>query len=145
MLPGFRVERRATDPPAGGAVLGAGTGAFVLSISNPAAFRYATMDSCPVEIANAVRRWLLDNDARGWAVEVSDEAGWTITLEHPASHGLALQTNTSDEAAAVERAEQWISNVAEVSIASAAPVLTHPDLVREIRGLAAAFNGSNMR
>ena len=84
-----------------------------------------------VEIADAVRRLLTESGAQGWTVDVADDDGWTIALVHPASHGLVLGTGTRDVAVAIDRAQRWLMNTDEIQIASAAPVLTHPDLVME--------------
>lgn len=92
-----------------------------------------------VEISNVVRQLLHESGAQGWSVEVRDKGGWTVELTHPASHGLVLETGSGSVAEAIERARQWIDSTDEVRVAGSAPVLSHPDLVLELRGLAAAF------
>ena len=76
-----------------------------------------------------------------WSVDASvdPQTGWVIALTHPASAGLMIQTGTTDEAVAVETGRRVLAANAEIDIASAAPVLEHPDLILGLRTVATMF------
>jgi hypothetical protein len=77
----------------------------------------------------------------GWSVEASADpvAGWNITLSHPASAGLIIETGTTVEADAVETSVRVLTMSRELEIARAAPDLVHSDLVVGLRTVASAF------
>lgn len=77
----------------------------------------------------------------GWNVEASTDpvAGWKITLSHPASAGLTIETGTSVEADAVETSVRVLTTSGEIEIVRAAPDLVHSDLVMGLRTLTLAF------
>lgn len=76
-----------------------------------------------------------------WQIEASlDRFGqWVVTLTHPASFGLSIDTVTFDEDEAITRATSVVAASSEIPIASAAPDLQHADLVFGLRTVASMF------
>jgi hypothetical protein len=76
-----------------------------------------------------------------WSVKASlyPDAGWVITLTHPASAGLIIETGSTDEDEAVAVGGRTLAASTEIDIASAAPDLAHADLISGLRTLAKAF------
>ena len=83
----------------------------------------------------------LGHRAIGWQISASvDEHGsWVVSLAHSASHGLVIETGQAEAAEATQRVIEVLTSIEEIETASAAPVLEHPDLILDIRGLAEGF------
>ncbi|MGD9999423.1 MAG: hypothetical protein AB7U39_21090 [Ilumatobacteraceae bacterium] len=77
----------------------------------------------------------------GWTVKASEDpqTGWVITLTHPASAGLGIETGTAVEIEALETGRRVLAASKEVDIASAAPALEHADLITGLRTVATMF------
>jgi len=94
----------------------------------------------PTDVEIGIRESLGSRDDR-WSVRASLETeGWEISLTHPASAGLIIETGTVVEREAVEIGSRIIAGSTEIDIASAAPPLEHPDLLLGLRTVAKAFD-----
>ena len=85
--------------------------------------------------------WLSANSV-GWTVVASrDRRGaWLVSLDHPASAGLRIETGATDALEATRIAMKCIKAADEITTASAAPALEHRDLVMEVRTIAQVFD-----
>ena len=93
----------------------------------------------PTDVEIGIRESLRSRDDR-WSVNASlAPDGWKISLTHPASAGLIIETGTVVEHDAVEIARRVIASSTEIDIASAAPALEHLDLLLGLRTVAKAF------
>lgn len=88
---------------------------------------------------------LLQQRSPAWELscETSESGAYTISLSHPASHGLIYIVEEHDSDAVVRVASAWLADNEELSIADAAPTLAHPELVLGLRTLTAAFDWPN--
>jgi len=77
----------------------------------------------------------------GWNVEasLSPREGWVIMLTHPASAGLNITTGTAVESDAITVASRVLAASIEIDIASAAPLLEHPEMLLGLRTVAGMF------
>ena len=100
-------------------------------------------------IADAVSR-LIPEPVRPWSITVhrhSHVGGWSVQLEHEASHGLGF--DAGDQFADTDSAIEWFRNCLghsdrELRRIASAPALEHPDQVLEIRALAHIFDWSKL-
>ena len=102
----------------------------------------------PVE-AEGIERAIkdsLDLDAVGWHVVAAqdDRDEWAICLDHPASHGLVIETSTSTATDALRLALSILSSSDELAIVGAAPVLEHTDLLLGVRTLTQCHEWDNL-
>ena len=76
-----------------------------------------------------------------WSVEATldPDATWVITLAHPASAGVIIETGATDQAEAVAVSGHLLAASIEIDIASAAPDLAHADLIAGLRTISKAF------
>jgi hypothetical protein len=79
-------------------------------------------------------------DHRSVEASLDSDARWVITLAHPASAGLIIETGATDEVEAVAVGSRVLAASTEIDIASAAPDLAHADHISELRTLAKAFD-----
>jgi hypothetical protein len=92
-------------------------------------------------IETSILDWLGPRLGR-WTVRASLDLqmGWVITLTHPASAGLTIETGTAVEVDAVETGRRVLAASNEIDIASAAPALEHTDLINGLRTVATMFH-----
>ena len=96
-------------------------------------------------IEDAICEWLGPRLDR-WTVEASADrqAGWVITLTHPASAGLIIETGTGIEGDAIGTVTRVLAATKEIDIASSAPALEHLDLLLGLRTVAKMFGWENL-
>lgn len=70
----------------------------------------------------------------------SEEGGYVMYADHPASAGLVIETTTDDSDRAIRICTDTLEGAREVAIADAAPSLDHPELVMGIRTLVTGFD-----
>jgi hypothetical protein len=75
-----------------------------------------------------------------WSVETlkSSSNRWTVECRHPASHGLDIDVDPTNDAQVVSLTQGW-SGRREFVIASSAPPLVHPERALSLRTLIDAF------
>lgn len=80
----------------------------------------------------------------GWTIAAHrrHDDRWTITLTHPASHGLVLELRATEPDTAVTEAAATLAANTEIAIIANAPHLEHVELVLGLRGLASSFKWS---
>lgn len=80
-----------------------------------------------------------------WRVESNLDAGgcWVITLTHPASAGLVLDTGSTNEGDAIAVGDRILAANTEIDIASAAPDLEHDELILGLRAISKMFEWDN--
>jgi hypothetical protein len=80
-----------------------------------------------------------------WRVESNLDIGgrWVITLAHPASAGLVLDTGSPNEGDAIAVGNRIVAANTEIDIASAAPDLEHADLILGLRTISKMFEWDN--
>jgi hypothetical protein len=88
---------------------------------------------------------LLGRRGDRWTVEASPrrDVGWLITLTHPASAGLVIETGAREEVEAIDVGGRILADCTEIDIATAAPHLEHPSLIAGLRTVATAFEWSS--
>ena len=75
-----------------------------------------------------------------WSIEASlDSGAWVLTIAHPASAGVIIETGVTDDGEAVAVGSRILAASTEIDIASAAPDLAHADLISGLRTVAKAF------
>ncbi len=89
---------------------------------------------------------MLPSSVRPWSIEVDRNPitrGWFVGLDHEASNGLGFDLGQVDATATIEAVRDSLQRSAkELDRVAAAPALTHPGEVLEIRTLAHIFNWS---
>ncbi len=81
---------------------------------------------------------------RPWHIEVARKGPtqtWCVELQHEASNGLALHSSTDDVDTAIDQITKMLGHYAgEIRRIAAAPALTNPAAVLEVRTLASIFS-----
>lgn len=79
--------------------------------------------------------------SQGWNLRCeSEEGGYVMFANHPASTGLVIETATDDTDRAIRMCADTLQGSREVAIADAAPALDHAELVMGIRTLVTGFD-----
>jgi hypothetical protein len=96
-------------------------------------------------VANRIKEALGPRRDR-WHVEVSSDAvgRWVIALSHPASAGLMVETQATDDDGAVAAGIRMLASAStEIEVATAAPELEHADLISGLRTISQMFKWDN--